>query len=94
MDLCKLIQRLHFTHQPSPHTTPSAFPHQPEWQAYEQMRAIQPHNGGFVTLFYKALYGVDDYIGFSRVLKFTSRKQGGKKLFSCKNTSKILKNRH
>ena len=55
MDLCKWIQRLHFTHLPSPHITPSAFPHQPERQAYEQMREELFHNGRFTTLFCKAL---------------------------------------
>ena len=46
---------IHFTHPPSPRTTSSAFPHQPEWQAYEQMRENQLHNLQFPTLFYKPL---------------------------------------
>ena len=51
----KVDHETHFTHPPSPRTTSSAFPHQPEWQAFEQMRENQPHNGCFATLFYKAL---------------------------------------
>ena len=43
-------QRIH-----SPHTTSSAFPPQPERQAYEQQREKQLNNGSFMTLFYKAL---------------------------------------
>ena len=55
MDLCKWVSVTHFTHPPFPHTTPSAFLHQPEWQAYDQMREELLHNRCFATLFYKAL---------------------------------------
>ena len=52
----KVDHETHFTHPPSPRTTSSAFPHQPEWQAYEQMRENQLHNLRFTTLFRKALF--------------------------------------
>ena len=77
MDPCKWIQRLQFTHPPSPHTTPSTFPHQPEWQAYEQMRENQLHNLRFTTLFYKALVEMeflcpgDDVISIVNTITFT-----------------------
>ena len=55
MDPSKWIQEIHFTHPPSPHTASPAFPHQAEWQAYEELREKQLHNEHFMTLFYKAL---------------------------------------
>ena len=58
----KVDHETHFTHPTSPRAISSDFPHQPEWQAYEQLKEKQLHNGRFMTLFYKTLaLGQDDY---------------------------------
>ena len=83
MDPCKCIQRLHFTHPPSPHITPSAVPHQLERQAYEQMREELLHNGCFAALFYKGVDTHQKNLGFFNLQSVASWNKGYGSFWIC-----------